>query len=79
MPDSNKGGNLYVKINDTEIPYTGESSDLTRSGWNRWDIPLAELSGTDLMHVRSLTIGIEGGGSGVIYVDDIRLTPEAEG
>jgi hypothetical protein len=33
--------------------------------------------GINLDRITSLTIGVEGGGSGVIYVDDIALTPSA--
>jgi hypothetical protein len=70
---TNTGGSLYVKINDTKIAYDGGASDLKRLGWHRWTILLAEI-GTNLSSVRSLTLGVENGGQGVVYIDDIQLT-----
>jgi len=64
-------------INDTKVAYDGENSNLMRIGWNKWYISLADVSGTNLSRVNSLTIGIDGGGAGVVYVDDILLTPDA--
>ena len=74
---SNTGGNLYVNINDTKITYPSDPENLQRLGWSKWVIPLAEVSGTDLSQVRSLTIGVDSGGTGVVYIDDIVLTDEA--
>ena len=73
---TNTGGNLYVKINDTKIPYDGNASNLMRLGWNKWTIALAEAAGADLSRVSSLTIGVDGG-QGVVLVDDIELTSDA--
>ena len=70
----NTGGQLYVKINDTRVDYDGDASNLMRSEWSEWTIALADLAG-DLSRVNSLTIGVDGGGAGVVYVDDIFLTP----
>ena len=74
---ANTGGQLYLKINDTKVAYDGASSDLMHLGWNRWTIPLSSVSASTLSRVTSLTIGIEGNGSGVLYVDEIRLTEDA--
>ena len=38
----------------------------------QWNIDLAS-TGANLQNVSSVTIGVEGSGSGVIYVDDLRL------
>lgn len=73
---SNTGGSLYVKINGTKVPFDGDPAALMRGGWNKWYIPLADVAG-DLSGVTSLTIGIDGGGMGVVYVDDILLTGDA--
>ena len=73
---ANTGGQLYLKINDTKFAYDGASSDLMHLGWNRWTIPLSNLSASTRSRVTSLTIGIEGGGSGVLYVDEIQLTTD---
>ena len=73
---ANTGGQLYVKINETKISYDGAPSDLMQSGWNQWTIPLSSVSESTLSRVTSLTIGIEGSGSGVVYVDEIELTTD---
>ncbi|MCH7920429.1 MAG: hypothetical protein IIC50_20915 [Planctomycetes bacterium] len=73
----NSGGQLYVKINNTKIPYDGDAGDLGRSIWQPWNIDLSTAGG-NLMNVSSLTIGVEGAGAtGVVYIDDIRLYPLA--
>ncbi|MCH7921091.1 MAG: hypothetical protein IIC50_24370 [Planctomycetes bacterium] len=72
---SNTGGNFYIKINETKLAYDGDTASLMRGGWNKWVILLGDLAGVDLSNVRSLTLGVEGGGAGVVYVDDITLTP----
>ncbi|MCH8219656.1 MAG: LamG domain-containing protein, partial [Planctomycetes bacterium] len=74
---ANTGGQLYLKINDTKVSYDGASSDLMHLGWNKWTIPLSSISASTLSRVTSLTIGIEGNGSGVVYVDEIQLTADA--
>ncbi|MBN2129877.1 MAG: LamG domain-containing protein [Sedimentisphaerales bacterium] len=63
-------GDLYVKINGVKVPYGGDIAD---GGWVPWEIDLASV-GVSLTNVTTLTIGIEGGGTGVIFVDDIILT-----
>ena len=72
---TNTGGTFYVKINDTKVVYDGDTASLTRGAWNKWVILLGDVPGVNLSGVRSLTIGVEGGGAGVVYVDDITLTP----
>jgi hypothetical protein len=69
-------GQLYLKINNTKVPYDGDATDLARSIWQPWNIDLSKVSGANA--VRSLTIGIEGSGAtGTLYIDDIRLYPKA--
>ena len=72
----NTAGQLYVKINDTRVAYEGDASNLMISEWSAWYIPLANVAG-NLSRVNSLTIGIDGGGAGVVYVDDIFLAAGA--
>ena len=76
----NSGGQLYVKINGTKVPYNGEATDIAEALWLPWNIDLSTTAG-NLSSVTKLTIGIEGAGAtGVVYVDDIRLyaqTPES--
>ncbi|MFC1766148.1 LamG-like jellyroll fold domain-containing protein [Planctomycetota bacterium] len=69
----NTGGRLYIKINDTKIVYSGAPTALMDEMWTQWTIPLANVA-TDLNRVESLTLGIDNGGTGVIYIDDILLT-----
>jgi len=66
-------GDLYVKINGVTKPYDGDPADIASGEWIAWEIDLASV-GVGLTNVTTLTIGIEGGGTGVVYVDDILLT-----
>jgi hypothetical protein len=70
--EDNSGGPLYVKIDNTKVVYNGGAADMTEPSWMQWNIDLAS-TGAALSRVTSLTIGVEGGGSGVVYIDDIRL------
>jgi hypothetical protein len=73
------GGQLYVKINNTKVPYSGSAGDLAKTSWMPWNIDLS-TAGANLSKVTSLTIGIEGtGAKGTLYIDDIRLYPKAPG
>ena len=60
---------LYVKINNTKVTYDG---DLVTPIWQQWNIDLA-ASGVNLNAVTKLSIGVEGNGSGLVYLDDIIL------
>ena len=72
----NTGGQLYVQINDMKVPYDGDPENLMRSSWNKWYVELDTLDAADLQEVTSLSVGVDGGGQGVVYVDDIQLTAE---
>jgi len=65
-------GQLYVKINETQVLYDGQATDVARTTWQPWNIDLS-TSGANLSNVTSVSVGIQGAGSGVLYVDDIRL------
>ncbi len=70
------GGQLYVKINGTKVPYDGAAGNLAKSLWIPWNIDLSKVAG-NLSKVTSLTMGIEGAGAkGTLYIDDIRLYPK---
>jgi hypothetical protein len=64
---------MYVKVNGVKVVYDG---DLAQTSWQEFSIDLASL-GVNLSNVTTLTIGFERigatGGSGVVYIDDIRL------
>jgi hypothetical protein len=64
---------LYVKINGTKVPYPGDPADIASSAWVTWEIDLTSV-GVALTDVTQLAIGVEGDGTGLLYVDDIRLT-----
>jgi len=66
-------GQLYVKIDNTKVLYDGDPASLGYAAWMAWNIDLS-TTGANLTSVRELTIGIENG-SGMLYVDDIRLYP----
>jgi hypothetical protein len=73
--DPGNTGQLYLKINGTRINYDGLSDAMQRQQWIPWIIDLSGVAG-NLQAVTSLAIGIEGaGGTGLIFVDDIRLYP----
>jgi len=67
----NGPGQFYVKIDGFKVPF-GDAEALTLLEWQPWGIDLASVS-TNLTNVGTLTLGIEGSGSGLIYIDDIRL------
>jgi hypothetical protein len=68
----NDAAQIYVKIDDTRISYGGDADNLARIPWQLWYI---DLAGMDVSRVRELTIGIEGSGSGMIFIDDVMLSP----
>jgi concanavalin A-like lectin/glucanase superfamily protein/F5/8 type C domain-containing protein len=65
----NDDAQVYVKINGTKVTGGGSTTMVL---WKQWNIDLAS-TGANLQNVTSVTIGVEGSGSGVIYVDDLRL------
>jgi len=69
-------GQLYCKISGTKVDYTGDPADISSRTWKAWNIDLASVGAT-LTNVTTLTIGIEAGGAGVCFIDDIRLYPDA--
>jgi len=60
---------LYVKINDAKVV---QDSDLSVPLWTQLNVDLASL-GIDLSNITTLSIGVEGSGSGMLHVDDIAL------
>ena len=72
----NGAGQLYVKINGTKVAFDGDAGTLSKLRWQQWNIDLASV-GTNLTNVKTLTVGIEGSGSGIVYIDDLRLYRQA--
>ena len=73
---NNTTGTLYLKINGVKVAYNGDAAALKTASWTLWDVALASVS-TNLKKVTRLTIGVDSGGKGILYVDDIRLLPAA--
>jgi hypothetical protein len=67
---------LYVKINNTKILYDGDAANLAAGEWIQWDIDLSVVS-ANMSNVTEFGIGLERtgipGGSGILFMDDIRL------
>jgi hypothetical protein len=72
---SGLSGQLYCKIGNTKVLYDGEAANLGIAAWQAWNIDLSSVGG-NLTNVRELAIGVDGGTSGVLYIDDIRLYPK---
>lgn len=74
----NTFGSVYVKINDVKMVYPLLPDHLQFAQWKPWIIDLNDVA-TDLTQVTSLAVGVDGPGSGTVYIDDISLyTQEAE-
>ena len=67
---------LYVKINNTKVPYDGDAANLAAGEWIQWDIDLSAVN-TNLTNVTLFGIGLDKtgatGSSGILFIDDIRL------
>jgi len=72
--EANTGGQLYVKVNGVKAAYGGDAGDITKPEWTQWSIDLASLA-TNIQSVTRMSIGIEGGSSGIVFIDDIQLWP----
>ena len=74
---------MYVVLTDS----AGNSATVTNpdpaattiSTWTQWNIPLADFAGVNMGNIVNMSIGVGSranttpGGSGDLYVDDIRL------
>jgi hypothetical protein len=76
---ANAADSIFVALNGTAVKYHDDASATQIEGWTEWVIDLAEF-GVNLTNVNSITIGVgtknapsPTGGTGTIYVDDIRL------
>ena len=73
---ANTGGRVYVTINGTKVSHAGDADALTKPRWTQWNIDLSTVN-TNLNNVTSLAVGVEGGGAGLLLVDDILLYRQA--
>jgi hypothetical protein len=75
----NAAERMFVALNSNAVAYHGDPAATQLTGWNEWVIDLTAFAGVDLTNVNTITIGFgtkdspAAGGSGVVYVDDIRL------
>ncbi|MHC4630625.1 MAG: LamG domain-containing protein, partial [Planctomycetota bacterium] len=82
----NSAEQIYVALEDASgrsaaVLYS-DRNDLLQNRWEVWDIALQDFvdaNGVDLADIKKFAIGIgdgvSAGGSGVVYIDDIRLYP----
>jgi hypothetical protein len=80
---SNSASQLYVVLQDgagnsSVIKHTNPAAT-TLSTYTQWNIPLTDFTGVDLRAIKKMSIGVGDrantttGGSGTLYIDDIRL------
>jgi len=80
----NQPAPLYAAVEDTSkhvaaVTHT-EAAIATTTQWTQWKIPLSSFTGVNLAKVKKLYLGLgdrkapAAGGSGRIYLDDIRVT-----
>ena len=78
---ANGAGKLYVAVEDStgQVAVVTNDSALTTTAWSEWTIPLSRLTGVRVSRVKKLYVGVGDrhapavGGSGRVYIDDIRL------
>ena len=72
---------MYVMLNGSATVDNDNPDAALSPRWTEWSIPLQAFAdqGINLANVNSITLGLRSvaGGTGMIYVDDIRLYPPA--
>jgi len=68
----NAAAQLYVKVNDVRVDYSGNAASLRTLAWNQWNVALTSL-GNAASRVSTVTLGVSGSGSGLLFIDDLRL------
>jgi hypothetical protein len=76
---------LYVAVEDStgQVRVTTHPNPeaLQRAAWQQWNIALTQFSGVNLASVKKMYLGVgnrsnpQAGGSGKLYIDDIRIYP----
>jgi len=78
---TNSAETMYVMLNGSANVDNDNPDAALAAGWTEWSIPLQAFAdqGVNLANVNSITIGLKSGsgGSGMIFVDDVRLYPPA--
>jgi hypothetical protein len=80
---TNGAGRVYVVVEDSAgksaVVTNTDSTVVTKTTWTEWKVPLSSFTGVNAAKVKKLYIGVgdrkatTAGGSGRIYVDDIRV------
>ena len=81
---SNSPEQLYVVLQDSAgisspAVKNSDPAATTIATWTPWNIPLTSFTGVNLKAIKKMTIGVgdrastQPGGSGDLYIDDIRL------
>jgi len=80
---TNGAGRVYVVVEDSAgksaVVTNTDSTMVTKTTWTQWKVPLSSFAGVDAAQVKKLYLGVgdrkatTAGGSGRIYVDDIRV------
>jgi len=76
---ANSAETMYVMLNGSANVDNDNPDAALAAGWTEWNIPLQAFAdqGVNLANVNSITLGLKSGtgGSGMIFVDDVRLYP----
>jgi hypothetical protein len=78
---ANAAESLYVALNDSAVVTNDNPNAAQASKWTQWNINLQAFTdqGVNLANVNTITLGLGNrsnpiaGGSGMLYLDDIRL------
>ena len=75
---------LYVSLADstgkTATVFYADDLVVTSPQWVEWSIPLSEFAGVNAARIKTMIIGVGdpsnpvAGGTGLVYIDDIRVT-----
>jgi hypothetical protein len=78
---ANAAETMYVILNGSATVDNDNPDATQATGWTEWNTPLQTFAdqGVNLSDVTSITIGLRSGtgGTGMLYIDDIRLYPPA--
>ncbi len=75
-PNNTGTDQLYARLNNSKVIYSGNAADISAGEWIQWDIDLSAFN-INLSNVTQLGVGMEKtgaiGSEGILFLDDIRL------
>ncbi len=81
---ANSQADLYVALQDSgnRTAAVRYPDGAIATDWTLWDIPLSSFTGVDVAAIKKMIIGVDQnnpqpGGTGVVYIDDIRVIKAA--